>query len=173
MVRRKQTAVSPYRIYRHFAVVTVVLTAGVAILADGERRAALAEEIEAREQRNELEIASQQKFGKPRLVKKTPQGGGSFGSDSGSFGDPMDDPGSSSSGYVPANLWFSGGSTPVYHRLGLTEAQWAALSEDQREALRRKAGEEAARARTAERRDQVDRLLEASTSRAGVASDDG
>lgn len=173
MVRRKQTPVSPYRIYRHFAVVTVVLTAGVAILADGERRAALAEEIEVREQRNELEIASQEKFGKPKLVKKTPQGGGSFGSDSGDFGDPMDDHGSSGSGYVPADLWSSGDSGPVYSRLGLTEAQWAALSEDQRAALRRKADEEAARARTAERRDQVDRLLGASARRAGVASDDG
>lgn len=42
------------RMYRHFAAITLAVTALVALFADGENRQAIADEVEARETRREL-----------------------------------------------------------------------------------------------------------------------
>lgn len=169
MVRKKQQPAGALRMYRHFAIVTVALTAALALFADGESREAMAEEIAAREQRNELAHASAEKFGKPRLVRKEPASAGSFGSDGGDFGEPMDDAGGGNpSGYIsgPVN------APSAYAYFGLSEAEWEALSEEQRAALRREVQEEADRAAAPERQAQIERLKAASAGRAGGRGDE-
>lgn len=172
MARRKPPAVPTARIYRHFAVVTLLLTGAVALFADGENRAAMAEEIAERQQRDALARASAEKFGPPKLIKAgAPDGGGSFGPDIGEFGAPMDGGGGtgsgSGSGYIPDEDLALGFVPAAYARYGLSEAEWAALSEEEREALRREAEAEAARADTPERALQVERLKAASAARSG------
>jgi len=172
MARRKQPQVSTARIYRHFAVVTLLLTGAVAVFADGENRQALAEEIAEREEQGRVARASAEMFGPPRLVKKAPAGGGSFGSDRGEFGMPMDDGGSdNASGYFPDEHAAAGHTPAAYARFGLSEAEWAALTEEQREALRRQAGSDAALAQSSERALQIGRLKAASAARSGAGSE--
>ena len=63
MARRTRKAAVDAKMYRHFAVVTVCLTAALAIFADGENRKAVAEGIEAHERQTALERAEVAKFG--------------------------------------------------------------------------------------------------------------
>ena len=158
--------------YRHFAVVTVALTAGLAMFADGERRGAMAEELEAREQRQRLEIASQEKFGKPKLVKRNPQAtAGSFGDDGGAFGEPSDDTGGYGGGIVPEDFAPPLAFAPAaYNLFGLTDAEWAGLTAEQRADLRRQALAEAEEANSDLRRGQIAALRQASASRAGTGA---
>ncbi len=77
----------PPRMYRHFAVVTVLLTLSIAIFADGESREAISAEIKSQNQRAELQQADAVKFGSRKMggvdsagrVKRS--GGGGFGSE--------------------------------------------------------------------------------------------
>ena len=77
----------PPRMYRHFAVVTVILTLCIAIFADGENREAISAEIKSQNQRAELNQADAVKFGSRKLggvdasgrVKRS--GGGGFGTE--------------------------------------------------------------------------------------------
>jgi hypothetical protein len=168
MVRRKQNQGSPMRMYRHFAVVTLVLTAAMAIFADGERRGAMAEEIAARQQRARLEQASVAKFGKPKLVSKVAQGPGSFAPDPGGYGEPMVETGGGNSSYIPEANGVQGRYVPAaYNRYGLTEDAWDDLSETEREVLRQEARKEAALAASSERQHQIELLRESSARRSG------
>ena len=60
-ISRKQT-VSP-KVYRHFAAITVIITACTAMFADGETTDAMAEQIAAREARNSLLMVESTKVG--------------------------------------------------------------------------------------------------------------
>lgn len=93
------------KMYRHFAVATIAISAVIAIFADGESQEAM-----ARNQRHtELKQAETEKFGRTRLVDKRDDGrkgrssGGGF---NGEFGAPMDGspPGGGNSGFIPANV---------------------------------------------------------------------
>lgn len=55
--------ISP-KMFRHFAIITVAITACVAMFADGEGREAVAAQIKERQQKNELLIAEAEKVGK-------------------------------------------------------------------------------------------------------------
>lgn len=172
MVRKKQQPANPMRMYRHFAVITVALTGTMALFADGENRKAIAEEIAAREQRNELARANAEKFGKPRLVRKAPEAtAGKFGPEpGGEFGQPMDDAGGGNSGgYIPD---YADAAPPAhvpaaYGYFGLSPSEWEALSEEQREELRRQVRAGSALAASEERERQIERLRAASAARAG------
>jgi hypothetical protein len=175
MVRKKQQPGSALRMYRHFAVITVALTMALAMLADGESRAALAEEIAEREQRNMLAHASAEKFGRPKLINKAPAAtAGSFGSDSGDFGEPMDDAGGGNpSGFIPDYDPDAGPAyaPAAYGRFGLSEAEWDALSEDHRAELLRQLQADAALAAAPERQRQIESLAAASRSRSGRSAE--
>lgn len=80
MIRRAKSPI-PAHLYRHFAIVTLVLSFALAMFADGENREAIAQEVEAREQHAELARQSAEKFGKPELIKASPTTAGSFGED--------------------------------------------------------------------------------------------
>lgn len=62
----RASAVSP-KVYRHFAVVTIAITACIGLFADGESTEALRSQIEAREARNRLLTAEADKLGARRL----------------------------------------------------------------------------------------------------------
>ena len=100
MSRAAPTIPVSAKMYRHFAVVTVTITTCLAIFADGENRQALAEEVAARQQQNELRAAEQEKSGtagRPLFQDKR-KAKSSFGPDGG--GGELS-PGSSDSGYDP------------------------------------------------------------------------
>lgn len=129
------------KIYRHFAVFTLVITVLMAMFADGENREAMADEIRSREQQAEVQTASAAKFGTGKLVKsadleKKERGSGGFGRDSGSFGDPMDSVGSRAE-YNP-DAFKSAGPQFVpgaYRQFGISKAEWDSLSEEERAKL--------------------------------------
>lgn len=86
----------PAKLYRHFAVVTVVLTATIALFADGEGREAVSGHIEQRQEDARIQRASQEITGPPRLVRSEATLQGSFGNESDSgYGRPMDSTGNS------------------------------------------------------------------------------
>lgn len=123
----------PVKLYKHFAVVTVVLTATIALFADGENREAVANHIEQREEQARLQRASQEITGRPRLVRSEGTMQGSFGSESDSgFGQPMDNPGVSAD--------FSRGSRSTHLSRqplpNMTPEEVAALSQEEYDRLR-------------------------------------
>jgi hypothetical protein len=96
------------RLFRHFAVVTVVITAGLAMFANGENREAVAETIAKREAKNVARQAEYDKRGNDRrLVSSRPaQAGGDasvdFGGPSEVVGSWEGGGGSDGSGYDPS-----------------------------------------------------------------------
>lgn len=93
------------KMYRHFAMATVTISAIIAIFADGESQEAVARN----ERHTEMKQAEEERFGKTRLIDKRDDGGkrrSSGGGFNGEFGAPMD--GSSSGGgnssFIPANM---------------------------------------------------------------------
>lgn len=64
--------VSP-KLFRHFAVITVVITSGLAMFANGENREALAETIKAQQAKNSARHAEQGKPGTSRSIGKSKQ----------------------------------------------------------------------------------------------------
>ena len=118
-VMRRATPAIPPKMYRHFAVVTILLTAGLALFAEGENGEA-ARALVAREQ------ASATSAGAPKLVRATPASAwfsptGETEDASFEFGSPMDDP--------------VGGDDPVGSDAdalapGLEQAQEAGYSEE-------------------------------------------
>jgi hypothetical protein len=92
---RALPSVVPPKLYRHFALVTVLLTGSVAMFADGENREAAAAQVE---QREDPAAPSQQTLAaparpKPRNAAERHQGfvqSGGFDGFDASFGRPMD-----------------------------------------------------------------------------------
>lgn len=72
------------KVYRHFAIVTLVITASLALFADGEKREAIADRVAEREAKTELQRADHERQG-----GKTGRKGFEFRTDrapTGSFG---------------------------------------------------------------------------------------
>ena len=86
----------PLKMYQHFAAVTVVMTAGIALFADGENREAMATHIEERERERELQALSAEITGTRELVRRDDRTRGTWGAETGPNGAPMDNPQSSS-----------------------------------------------------------------------------
>lgn len=79
----------PLKMYKHFAVVTLVMTASIAMFADDGNRQAVANHIDEREQQQRLQRASQEMTGPPRLIGADEvRNQGSFGDEGGSYGAP-------------------------------------------------------------------------------------
>jgi hypothetical protein len=56
------------RLFRHFAIVTVVLTSCLALFADGENQAAIAESIKTQQTKSAVRKAEQEKLGSRKLI---------------------------------------------------------------------------------------------------------
>ena len=93
MVRALPSAIPP-KMYRHFALVTVFFTAGIAMFAEGENREAAATQSEAREGQDTLRQDAPAELARPpernaaRRHQRFVQSGGFDGFDR-SFGQPM------------------------------------------------------------------------------------
>lgn len=59
----------PYKMYRHFVVITIVLTAGLAFFADGEKRETVTEHVAEKEERAEMQRISAEKARGPVLKR--------------------------------------------------------------------------------------------------------
>ena len=69
MRRSAPTQAVPKQVFQHFAVLTVVLTACIAMFADGNKRQAITGEFTARQQRNQLLQQQEAKLGPIKLSK--------------------------------------------------------------------------------------------------------
>jgi len=90
---RTLTPAIPPKMYRHFALVTVGLTVGIAMFASGESREAMAAHVEEQQQQHELELKSREKAVAPTIARRIRPRSHGFSSDSeafgGTFGRPM------------------------------------------------------------------------------------
>lgn len=78
----------PAKMYRHFATVTIVITACIALFADGERREAIGAEIKADQQRQEMRALDAQRNGPAKVgADRQFHSGGGWGSESGVSGE--------------------------------------------------------------------------------------
>lgn len=78
----------PAKMYRHFATITIVITACIALFADGERREAIGAEIRANQQRQEMRALDAQRNGPSKVgADRQVNRGAGFGSESGGSGD--------------------------------------------------------------------------------------
>jgi len=165
MVRRAQAKPVTAQMYRHFAIVTVAITLGVGVFADGENRKAVASEVRA--------AAPAPRAGPTELVRHDNRARSFSSSDEapGKFGQPMDVAGATAQdGIIPGDVPDRPETLPgAFTQYGVPLATWAALTANERTALiaRRKA--EAAAAQAPERAQQIDTLLAASRERSGTA----
>jgi hypothetical protein len=98
MARAAPTLPISPKMFRHFAVITVAITACIALLADGEGKEALAAQVKERQQKNDLLIAEADKVGKrtvgfdQTIARKAAvaDSDGEGYDEGGSFGEPMD-----------------------------------------------------------------------------------
>ena len=130
MVRKKKSAPNTVRIYRHFAVVTVLVTAAVALMAGGDSRQQAIETVEKEQQRAQTRAKENAMFQSGALVdnSNSREIQGEFGDDgwTGFAGPTTSVP--ASSGSIAAN-------DPPWVRLGMTQQDWAALSREQQDRL--------------------------------------
>lgn len=123
----------PLKMYKHFAVVTLCLTASIAMFADSDNRNAMAQHIDERQQDAEFRRASAEQFGAPRLVERPPEPvQGSFGDEGGGYGAPTTTvSGSSSIGnYEPRTVRSGRPLIPGYDQAyldSLSEAEYDEL----------------------------------------------
>ncbi len=149
------------RIYRHFAIVTLAVTALVGIFADGENREAIAQ-AQQQQSREPIRIKP------PEKKEREGREGGSFGSVGGRFGTPMVNPGGSRSDAIETI-----GPSQVPARTnptGLSDAEFARLSPKEREALIQKIREQQFGLSPEIRARQIENLVAASTARSGAES---
>ena len=151
--------------YRHFAAVTLVCTLALAMFVDGDSREAVAREFE----HMPATVETKDKARPDELIRKNLGGsadaGGGF---DGTFGQPMDTVGATAGdGVIPefAPATPGSGLPSGYNTLGISNAEWAALTEEQKRKLlaAKKASETPAAQR--ERGDQIESLLAASRER--------
>lgn len=108
-------------LFRHFAVVTVMFTVLIAIIADGESREAITDEVAAREAKNEQLRIEAKKLG-PRKIEfrnhaeryraKPFESEGGMRADG--FGEPMDSGAEGGGGGAYLSSDFDDGPAPIY-----------------------------------------------------------
>ena len=137
MARRKQPTLNA-RMYRHFAVATVVITGAIALLADGEKREAIAREVA------EIEVPDVKKSAPALIIRNDRVSEGGGGDMSGFYTDTSSDTASTAgmdssyiggSGVLTADNIDSQNGRMQLSRTGLTLAQFNALSPEQKRVL--------------------------------------
>ena len=122
----------PAKLYKHFAAVTIVLTATIAMFADEDQRAA-AEQVQSRSTSSKPAPRSTPAYGEARLTRAEESTSGSFGSEGGGFGAPMTTPpgGGNRSSVARRAVGSNRQILP-----NMTPEEVAALSEEEYERLR-------------------------------------
>jgi hypothetical protein len=132
MVRPSAPAI-PFKMYRHFAVVTLALTSAMALFADGESRAAMSERLAEQQQTDALRRESRARFGAPRLIKFRQVAVGTFDDAPGvdnPFGAPMD-----RAGGLMSRRGSAVDPAAAAQQLGYTQEYLDSLSPEERELL--------------------------------------
>jgi hypothetical protein len=165
------------KVYRHFAAITVAITLTLGFFANGEGRQALADEVAERQQEAKLQQAQVARFGQPKLIRRRTGSandrgyGGGF--DSG-YGEPSDSGATTLvsgtwQGRVNANSRMPSSYAPY----GISQAQWDAMSKEQREAFLRARVQPQPELDAAQKQRAAAGLLAASAARAGEAGEGG
>jgi hypothetical protein len=127
------TPAIPAKVYRHFAVVTLLLTLTVAFFADGENREAAAAQLAEKRQETKLRKESYARFGAPKLGAQQPATVGRFSEDDGgpdlAFGAPT-----AGSPMVAGHSGVMGSDDPLI-RAGYPRAYVERLSPEERRKL--------------------------------------
>ena len=167
----------PVKMYRHFAVVTIALTATLALFADGENAEIVAEHLAERERAEQLRDAEARRLQGPRVPAGSDLSPGSFAEDGGGFGAPTAPvEGGGGGGYRPpagspaaARAAYTNPNRPGGRRAGpmqYSQAYLDSLTEEQYQALMQGIPPEQ-RVNAAERQRQIDTLQRAGAQRAG------
>ena len=184
MAKAKKAGVDA-RMYRHFAAITVMLTAGIAVFSDGDGQESAQAKIIAKEQAARDAGKDVRKYGEAKLVNKlegsngVPRGGGGFDESVSDFGQPMDDAGGANDSSFLADME----AVPQHNRMAVPSgynAQYG-ISEEELEKLtpeqRKKLLEQIKLARYGkspeERREQIEKLKELSRERSGSPTQPG
>lgn len=123
----------PVKLYKHFAAVTVVMTAAIAMFADEDQRT-VAEAAEARQAPSPSSSRSTPAYGVARLVSSEPRTVGSFGSEGDAgYGQPMSNPGG---GGNRSSIARRAVSTSRQALPNMTPQEVAALPQEEYERLR-------------------------------------
>lgn len=159
--------------YKHFAAVTIGVTAMVGLLADGEAQKAVEQQLEEKAERERIANADALSNGNRRRIIEGEESVGT-----GSFG-PGTAMGLTAAGFDSSTTERSRreairteDAVPIYTRIGLSKKEWFALSEESRKELEKKYREltgEGARTTTPNMR----AIAEASRQRAGAGSGSG
>lgn len=142
MARRDTQKAVTAKMYRHFAAVTLVSTAALAIATSDSASSEFNADVEAGEARVAAAGAGIREEAKPKLVRrvdnvsKTPRAATGWGSDE-SGGDWGGDGGGSSS-YIPPGVGGKGVTAGMLRQLGLTAEQFQALSAEEQERILRR-----------------------------------
>ncbi|MCB2065834.1 MAG: hypothetical protein KDE15_04235 [Erythrobacter sp.] len=127
----------PVKMYKHFAVITVLLTATIALFADGENRQAIAAHFEQNQLHAQEQSRASRPVSAPRLVRNDAAANGSFdsgGEFDGGFGAPTDIAGSRSGRAITGPRSRSGGRQLLPN---MSPEEVSALSDEEYERLRR------------------------------------
>jgi hypothetical protein len=174
MAQIRKPAITP-KVFRHFAAITVMITLTLGFFANGEGRRALADEVTERQHDAALDRAQVAKFGKPKLIRRQsgptsdPGYGSGFDSD---YGEPTDVGGMTRvSGTWQGRVNSNSKMPSSYAPYGISQAEWEAMSEEQREAFLRAQTRRQPELTTAQKQRAAEKLLAASAARAGEASE--
>lgn len=170
-------AASLPKIYRHFAVITLVCTAILAMVVDGENRRSVADKLHERQQMNHMKAAEVSKMGARTLFDPVPVyvkfGSASQEFDS-TYGAPTDREGAKAEdGVYPRQAAIAQRPqvTPKsYGMFGMSKEEWEALSEEERQRLMDTLASGQMLAEQARRNGQLERLMQQSDERAGKAT---
>ena len=160
----------PLKMYRHFATVTIILTAIVALLADGENRQAVEQYAAQNERSSDSPWVKRDKAEEPQLARREPYQpdvAGDFSDTEGGYGSPMVQHATGTvNSSIFGSLESSSGRQPI---AGYTQAYLDSLSEEEYsellEGLR-----EAGMLDPQKRKEQIEALQRASRARSGAAT---
>lgn len=138
MVRnRKHQKIDMAKMYRHFAVVTVAVTALVGLFADGEATQAVEDHMQERAERERIAKAEKEREADKQLIRRDHYaggGGGSFDSGMALAGISAGTATSDSSNFIQLPPGEKD-ETTVWGRLGISREDWFSLPSDVRKAL--------------------------------------
>lgn len=168
MVRnRKHRKVDMAKMYRHFAVVTVAVTALVGLLADGETSQAVERQLREQAEKQRLKQAEEESGVGRELIRRdryASGGGASFDSGMSLSSIAAGSASSNSSNFIKLPPGEKNSET-VWGRFGISEEDWFSLPSDVRRTLA-STDDPMIVGTEEERREAMRRLSEASRSRA-------
>lgn len=137
MVRsRKDKPVSMAKMYRHFAIATVALTAVVGILADSEAQRSVSDTLKQKAHDSRVENSGKARKAR-ELIRRDPHadsGGSGFAPDHAISGVSAVSMAATNSSFLRLPPGAKD-SKPVWEQLGLTEEEWFALPPEVRRSL--------------------------------------